>query len=410
MSTKPDERASESEELEEEEAEGSPASTIEALAAREDVDGLLARAKAHRAGTDGVPKDLQKCLECYRAAAKLGSAEAEYAIALFSLSGGLVPQDLKEGAARLRVAADGGYLPAKVYLANLYDLGVHYAADPAKADVWYRSAARAAGIDDDPTGGDYARKMAELGCTRFALGLASDLKTPPEERERFVKKAKAYGYQLKIRKERDSRVPTPPAEADPTDAPAARAPQPATGSRAPAAGSRAPAPEAGTKPEAVKGDPEVAREAAPKPRRPGSEVPKTHALMAFVYETLFVGASMAAGYLAHLGALELLQRGAPVPVVGHRIQLIIPIALAVLGVLPSFLMYKAGTVVRAVAVGGIAGGAGYALWETGRALLFATRGAQSLVFGIAGFLATLLVLGLLGGVKPPRRPVRRILT
>jgi hypothetical protein len=35
---------------------------------------------------------------------------------------------------------------------------------------------------------------------------------------------------------------------------------------------------------------------------------------------------------------------------------------------------------------------------------------QSLVFGVAGFLATLLVLGLLGGVKPPKRPVVRILS
>ena len=116
MSTKADERASGGEERAEEEAAldlaAASAATLEQLVAAEDVDGLLALAKAHRAGTDGVPKDLKKCLECYRAAAKLGSAEAEYAAALFHLSGGVVVQDLKEGAARLRVADRRGSRPS----------------------------------------------------------------------------------------------------------------------------------------------------------------------------------------------------------------------------------------------------------------------------------------------------------
>ena len=114
--------------------------------------GLIgARAAVYRPRrATGVPRDLTKCLACYREAAALGSAEAEYAVALFLLSGGSVPQDLKEGAARLRSAADKGDLGAKVYLANLYELGVHYARDPEKADVWYRSAARGAGIQEAP--------------------------------------------------------------------------------------------------------------------------------------------------------------------------------------------------------------------------------------------------------------------
>src|SRR5438270_8831525 len=101
-----------------------------------DVVGLLALAKAYRTGTAPGGRDMKKCLETYRAAADLGSAEAEYAVALFHLTGGVVPQDLKEGATRLRAAAEKGSVAAKVYLGNLYELGIHYKADPEKADVW----------------------------------------------------------------------------------------------------------------------------------------------------------------------------------------------------------------------------------------------------------------------------------
>ena len=170
MSGSPDKdvaRADEPEEGARDEAASASAPDMAALVARADTDGLLDLARAYRAGTGGAPRDLPKCLACYREAAKLGSAEAEYSVALFYLSGGLVAQDLKEGAARLRVAADGGYLPAKVYLANLYELGVHFAEDPAKADVWYRSAARAAGVTADAQSPDYAKAMADLGCARF---------------------------------------------------------------------------------------------------------------------------------------------------------------------------------------------------------------------------------------------------
>jgi hypothetical protein len=378
MSTKADEREEPEEDLA---AEEEAPATFEQLVAREDVEGLLALAKAYRAGTAGVAKDLPRCLECYRAAAKLGNAEAEYGAALFCLSGGVVPQDLKEGALRLRVAADNGYLPAKVYLANLYELGVHYAEDAAKADVWYRSAARAAGIEDEPGSDAYARAMAELGCARHALALSSDTALTAEEREHFLKKAKAYGYLLKMRRERDSQIAEQKAAAleEPTATEGAR------------------------EAETQKSRPAKAAAAA----RPST--PRAHALLAFLFETLFVGASVGAGYLAHLGAIELLQRGSPVPIVGNRLELIIPAFLAVLGVLPAFLTYKAGTVVRAIAVGAIAGGAGYALWETGRGLFMATLGMQCLVFGVGGFLATLFVLGLTGGAKPPRRPIPRIL-
>ena len=92
-----------------------------------DVDALLALAKTRRAA-----KDLKGCYEAYKSAADLGSMEAEYAVALFVMNGSVVPQDLKEGTMRLRSAADKGSIPAKVYLGNLYELGIHYKADPEK--------------------------------------------------------------------------------------------------------------------------------------------------------------------------------------------------------------------------------------------------------------------------------------
>src|SRR5437867_1067170 len=115
----PDPKTDPSEESDESAAEG-----------RHDMVGLLALAKAYRAGTAPGGRDMKKCLEAYRAAADLGSAEAEYAVALFHLTGGVVAQDLKEGATQLRAAAEKGSVAAKVYLGNLYELGIHYKADP----------------------------------------------------------------------------------------------------------------------------------------------------------------------------------------------------------------------------------------------------------------------------------------
>ena len=128
----------------EEEAAGEPAS-VEELAALGDVDALLDIARVYRAGSATVARDLKKCFEAYSAASLLGNADAEHATALFHLSGGVVPEDVVAAARLFRSAADKGHLPSKVYVANLYELGIHYRADPEKADVWYRNAARAAG-------------------------------------------------------------------------------------------------------------------------------------------------------------------------------------------------------------------------------------------------------------------------
>ena len=165
-----------------------------------DVEGLMALARAYRAGTDDIPKDLARCMDAYRAAASLGSAEAEYALALFHLTGAVVARDLEKGASHLRAAADRGSVSAKIYVANLYELGVYYARDSEKADVFYRSAARAADIRDIPTSAPYELKMADLGSVRHGLALAGRAASE-EERARWMRKLRAYGYQLRPRNE-----------------------------------------------------------------------------------------------------------------------------------------------------------------------------------------------------------------
>jgi TPR repeat protein len=373
------------------------------LRARGDADGLLELARAYRAGTGGMPRDLPKCLACYREAAKLGSAEAEYSVALFYLSGGVVVQDLKEGAARLRAAADGGYLPAKVYLANLYELGVHFAADSAKADVWYRSAARAADVTADAQSLEYAKAMADLGCARYCLALAEDEAIPEAERERLLKKAKAYGYQLALR--RDSRASAAPARdsGGPTETPVAAEAQPANDEPTEEPPSR----------QAAK----VAKVAKVSEKTPAPVIKKATekgtvgaALAAFFYATLFVAGSVAAGYFLTFGAAELLHRGVNLPLLAEHPRVLFPVVVLLFGVLPALLMYKAMTVVRALGVGALLAGGGYALWGAPQATLVPDKELQALLLGVAGFLAALLVLGLWGGIKPKRKPPPRILT
>src|SRR6185369_12101114 len=157
------------------EGEANDASTdpfdLEALKRSSDIEGLLTLAKAYRAGTAPGGRDLKRCLETYRAAAELGSPDAEFAVALFCMTGGVVAQDWKEGTTRLRSAAEKGSVPAKVYLGNLYELGIHYKADPEKADVWYRNAGRTARVEAEPDTDEYTQALAELGGARHVLAL-----------------------------------------------------------------------------------------------------------------------------------------------------------------------------------------------------------------------------------------------
>jgi hypothetical protein len=382
---------------------------VSALQAAGDLDGLLALAKTYRA-----KREMSACLAAYRAAAELGSPEAEFAAALFYLSGGVVPQDLKEGAARLRSAADKGSIPARVYLGNLYELGIHYKADPEKADVWYRNAARAAKIEDEPGTDEHARALAELGCARYALALVESGAATGDDKTRLLARAKIHGYGLRVRGEGDEGERLTFTEAlagvDPQTGGAGVAKSGASSVAPPEGDAVAPGRRPADKPmreraNTMPATPEA--KAATEPSADSKDRAKraqggsraTAGLAAFGYAMLFAVAGLGAAYAATLGARELVAQGHSLPVVGTRTDLVFAIVLGIVGVLPSWLVYRLGAVLKAVVAGGALGGIGFVAWGTGEGALLATRDLQGLAFGLAGFLATLLVLGLLGGTK-----------
>jgi hypothetical protein len=367
---------------------------IDGLKARGDVDGLLALAKAYRGGSAPGGRDMSRCLEAYRAAAELGSGDAEHAVALFCMSGGVVPQDLKEGATRLRAAAEKGSVAAKVYLGNLYELGIHYRADAEKADVWYKSAARGARVEFEPGGDDYARELAELGCVRYVLALVATDAVVEDEKARLLQRARAHGYGLRMKEE------TGPAEADrPTLLDSLQQTDP-TGSVA--TGATASEPQrrerqrATTTPDTKSARAAQARENGPSQTALG--------LGAFAYAVLFTTAGLGAAYAAMLGARELVAHGTLLPGLGTRAHLVFPLVLAIVGVMPALLVYRFGAWFKALLIAALLGGIGWVAWGMGQ-VIHSARPVQAIAFGLAGLLAGLLVLGLLGGTK--RQPARR---
>jgi hypothetical protein len=391
---------------------------LDALVKQEDVPGLLALAKAFRAGTVAGGRDMARCLEAYRAAAELGNAEAEYAVALFHMNGGsVVAQDLKEGTMRLRSAAEKGSVPAKVYLGNLYELGIHYKADAEKADVWYRNAGRGAKVEAEQGSPEWNRALADLGCARHVLELTKGSAIDDAEKARLLARAKAHGYGLRIRDEvaDGDRATFVNALAGAESAPGAATATPppvAVDLGARGVGTRErkdTSPETGTaKRKAVEAraniDPE-AQAAAEKAERVAKKLAadrsaaRSVALAAFGYALLFVLAGVGAGYAAALGARELVSHGHVLPLLGTRTKLVFPIVLAVIGILPAWLVYRFGAVLKALVLGAIGGGLGWVAWGTGQGALHGDRPLQALAFALASFLAGLLVLGLLGGAK-----------
>lgn len=364
-----------------------------------DVDALLALAKTRRAA-----KDLKGCYEAYKSAADLGSMEAEYAVALFVMNGSVVPQDLKEGTMRLRSAADKGSIPAKVYLGNLYELGIHYKADPEKADVWYRNAARAARIEEEPGSEEHAKALADLGCVRYVLARVESGAVDEEEKQRLLTRAKAHGYGLKVKD--GSPAATEGAGERPTMTDALLVAE--TRER------KDTAPE--TKQARVKVEEATKQRAAdtiPPTKKPKSGAPSSNVsdgLAAFGYAVLFAVAGVGAAYAATLGARELVEHGTKLPGLGTRTDLVFPIVLGAIGVLPAWLVYKFSAFAKGLVAAGVMGGVGWVAWGTGQ-IIHANRWLQAIAFGLAGFLAALLVLGMLGGTKSkPKRPAPPILT
>lgn len=378
---------------------------LDGLRARGDVDGILELAKAYRAGTHGVSRDMKKCYEAYKAAAELGSADGDYAVALFNLTGGVGPQDLKEGATRLRAAAEKGSVPAKVYLGNLYELGVHYKADKEKADVWYKSAARSAQVESEPGTDDYRQELAELGCVRQFLELSNANKLDEADKARLLQRARAHGYQLKMRAlnpDRDSITPSEPIDR-PTLTAALDANElpPKLSEKVRLASVPPPALDENAKLKKLEKETPQAKPVGP--------TQASLALGAFGYALLFVLAGAGAGYAATHGARELVANGKSLPGLGAHVEYVFPLVLFVFGLLPAAVGYKFATWVKGLVLGGAVGGVGWVLWGTGLAAFHASRFYQGIAFGLAGFLAGLLVLGLLGGTKkqPPRAPRKR---
>lgn len=378
-------------------------SELESLREAGDVAGLLALARAHRTG-DGATKDLRACLQAYEAAAELGDAEAHHAVALFYFAGGVVPQDLKKGVTHLRTAADAGHAAARVYLGNLYELGVHYGKDSQKADVWYRAVARGAnliGAEGSPAldSPEFDRAMAELGCVRHLFRLR-EAGLPEADDQALTRKAMQMGLRLATQKT-DASLDRASVFGDGGDArtPAPR-PAGATGAKDAAANAGA----AG-KAEAAPGSPEaLAREKLQKldkdiKVKPKSRFTVKEGLAGIGYTALFFAFAAGAGYALTQGAHVLMENGKALPLLGARTHLILPIALGIFGALPTFLVYRASSVLRALLAAAAAFGIGWALWGTGSYAFLHDRMQQSEGTAVAGFLAALFVLGLMGGTK-----------
>ncbi|MFK7986129.1 MAG: tetratricopeptide repeat protein [Sandaracinaceae bacterium] len=358
--------------------------SIDELVAVGDVDGLMDLGAAYRAGV-GVDRDLFKALECFESASTLGHADAEYLVGVATFNGLGIHADLAEGAKRMRSSAQRGSLRAKVYVANLYEIGVHYAADAEKADVWYRNVARAAGIDDDPNTDAYELAMAELGCVRFCLAMVADDSLPKKDRAFYLKKAKAMGYAHRLSEaKRQSQTPAA--------APAEPAPTPESAPTEAAAAEPEPEP----KPEAKK-RPAPDADPADVPVELGSRWTFGAGALSFLVAAFFAAASSGAAFLANEGSRALLRADRPLPQIGHHHEIVSYAVLFCLGVLPAAVVYRP-KVVAIASVLGVAGAVGGFYSHAAQPLLW-DAWAQSGAAGMASFLVVALFLGLLGGTR-----------
>ncbi len=386
--------------------------SIEALRATGDVDGLVRLARAYRNGTAGLARDLKRCFDAYGAAADLGSAVASHALGLFHLHGGPVAPDEMEAAKRFRTAADAGHLAAKVVIANFYEVGIHYRADPAKGDVWYRNVARAAGIEDAPETPAFDRAMAELGCVRHALVVVELEGTSASDRTRLLRIAKIHGH----REGRASMTPEAlveeelaaldratgtPAPVAPGGPGTARKATPRTASGSDPGPTETRASKSGETRKSMADPAPLEREkegrASRLPVPPAAQVGL--GLTAFFFSLVCVAVAIVAG---HVAPPFLVERGVPIPALGMRFDLVLPVALVTVGALPNLLVYRLSAWIRAALLGGAAGVAGEVLWGVGQQFL-STRLMQISDLAVAGFLAGLLVFGIFGGAKPGSR-------
>jgi hypothetical protein len=377
-----------------------PPPSIDELVALEDAAGLVELGAAYRAGTPHVERDAFKALECFEAASRLGDAEAEYLVGVAYFEGLGIAEDTAEGAKRLRSAAQRGSLRAKVFVANLYEMGVHYAHDAEKADVWYRNVARAAGLEADPESVDYEVAMAELGCVRHCLALVADESLPKKDRAFYLKKAKAMGYRRRLQEAKKEKTAAlePVAEASAGAAPSAADAAAAPEARAEAEPAGEPTQGAATPDEAEGAkETEAAGEPAQEREELGAQWTLGRGLLAFGVASFFAAAAAAAGWLAMEGSRALAEAGRPLPGVGARHWAVLGATLFALGVLPASAAYRPKVVGVGAVAGGLAAAGAFYLWDA-QPLLW-DRVVQTAAGGLVGFLVVVLFLGLLGGTR-----------
>jgi TPR repeat protein len=170
--------------------------TLEALEEAGDVETLMNLAAAYESGSEEIERDPERAIVAYEAASRLGDSEASYWLAREAFGRGIEPEDLERGVRFLRLAADAGHVKGRVFLGNLYELGVHYEIDADKADLWYRSAARAAEIEHEHGSAEWSVAMAELGCVRSIVPLLEDENVPPKHRLVYLRLVKNVGYSI----------------------------------------------------------------------------------------------------------------------------------------------------------------------------------------------------------------------
>jgi hypothetical protein len=364
----------------EESSERGPAADIGDLEEAGNVEALLALARQFRDGTAEGGRDMARAFACYEAAARLGNPEALYATALFRMGTSAAAMDLKEAATALRKAADAGHGKSRVVLANMYELGFHFKADSEKADVWYRTVARAEGIQGSPDSMEYARKMAALGSVRHGLILEKDPEISDDERAQVLGPARLAGYGQFLKAQR-------PAVA-PTGVPAIESPR--ITDVAPTPASAEPATESAVK-------------VPPTNVRPNTQLPSARSrLAAWVYALVFLIAGYGAAFLTRAGIRAAIAQRQDLPLVLQRPEQVFAAVLLVGGILPAVFVYRFTTVVKAILAGVASAAVGFSLWGAPRTTLFTSRTDQAAVACAAIFALTLLVASVGDGVRHRR--------
>jgi hypothetical protein len=250
---------------------------------------------------------------------------------------------------------------------------------------------------------EFALAMAELGSVREFQILVEAGALSDDHRERLARRARLHGYELRARAPSD----VARSESFLPDAPvASRRTTPATDKPAT---TLAELEAKAAKPGAAKSTREAGnRKAAPKPSKPspqaaakgdGSGVTFALGMVAFLYAIVFVATAAGAGYALTEAAKLLVTKHGPLPLLGKRVDLIMPAAFFLLAFVPQFLFYKASAVMKALLTAGVAGGFGWVAWGTGKGMFLPNPVQQSAGFAVAGFLTALLVVGVLGGAK-----------